>query len=149
MSDRKVYERSATYRNVYFKYNKGIFHKWYLCAYCRKKFIQKDIVEVDHIVAVNIMKHSMMFRILFGMLGKDVNDTMNLVGACRKCNRKKSDKGGKWIIRGSTGAIIHRVLQDTSIMIENVLKKFWYVVLLLVFVGLLGMMFLFWSSGMS
>lgn len=147
MGERKVYERSTTYRNVYFKHNKGIFHKWYLCAYCRRTFLQKDIVEVDHIVAVNVVKHSMLFRFLFGILGKDVNDTMNLVGACRRCNRKKSDKGGKWILRGSTGSLIHRFLQDLSNLTENVLKKFWYVFMLLVIIGMVMMMMIFWRLG--
>lgn len=143
----KVYERSSAYRSIYFKHNKGIFHKWYLCPYCRKKFLEKDIVEVDHVVAVNVVKNSLLFRFLFRILGKNVNDVMNLVASCRDCNRRKSDKGGKWIIRGSTGAVIHRVLQDFSLAIEGFLKKFWYVLLLLVLAGLLAVMFLFWKLG--
>lgn len=138
-----IYKRSTSYRKMYFKHNKGIFHKWYLCAYCRHKFLEKDIVEVDHIVAVNIVKKKLTFRLLFMLLGKNVNTTLNLCAACRPCNRSKSDKGGKWIKRGAVGSLIHSFLQASSNIISDIFVKYWFVAIIVILGILLALGYFF------
>lgn len=132
MSKEEVWTRSSNYREIYFKHNKGIFYKWYLCAYCRDKFLEKDIVEVDHCIAVNAVKKKWYFQLFFMLLGTNVNDNLNLVAACRKCNRAKRDKSGKWIIRGAFGKVEHLILQGLSQMLLKSLAKYWYVYISLV-----------------
>lgn len=129
----EIWTRSSNYREVYFKHNKGIFYKWYLCAYCRKRFLEKDIVEVDHCIAVNAVKNKWYYQLLFLCLGTTVNDSINLVASCRKCNRTKGKKTGKWVIQGAAGKIIHIVLQYLSQRFIDSLSRFWYVYLILVF----------------
>lgn len=122
-----VVKRSTTYRAVYFKHNKGIFRKWYLCAYCRTKLLESQVVEVDHCIAVNAVKKRWYFRLFFTLMGKDVNDNLNLVASCRKCNRSKSDKAGKWIMRGAVGKVYHLILQGSSEAFLKSLKSIWFV----------------------
>lgn len=132
----EVYTRSSTYRKMYFKYNPGIFNKWYLCAYCRKKFLEKDIVQVDHIVAVNYVKKNPMIQLVLSILHTTVNDPTNLCAACAICNNHKKDKGGKWIIQGAYGKIQHLILQDLSQMLLQTILKFWYVYLAVIGAGI-------------
>lgn len=123
----KLWTRSSNYREVYFKHNKGIFKKWYLCAYCKNRFLEKDIVEVDHCIAVNAVKKKWYFQLFFTAINGNVNSTINLVAACRKCNRKKSDKAGKWVIQGAYGKLIHVILQESSIWLMNSFSKYWFI----------------------
>lgn len=66
------------YRTEYFVHNPGLFGCVWFCAYCHKPILGRQNVEVDHIMPLN------------NVLGR--NSRYNLVAACRKCNRNKSDK---------------------------------------------------------
>jgi hypothetical protein len=66
------------YRTEYFKHNPGLFGCVWKCAYCGKLLVGRGNVEVDHVTPLN------------NPLGQ--NARYNLVAACQRCNREKSDK---------------------------------------------------------
>lgn len=80
------------YRSEYFKHNPGLFGCIWKCAYCQRPIIGKSHVQVDHVMPLN------------NPLG--MNARFNLVAACGKCNRKKSDKAGFWVIWGYFNKIL-------------------------------------------
>ena len=91
--------RSSDYRKTFYKHNPGP----YRCRYCNKR-LKKDYIQIDHIFPVGKTKRDSGLRTRMYMLGiRDVNDPRNLVAACNKCNKKKSDKGGLWIVKGLLG----------------------------------------------
>lgn len=95
----KRYGRDSYYRQRYFKNNKGPYH----CAYCGRK-LKPNQIEVDHLVPVAKAKSKIEVRTLLHIFGiTNVNDVRNLVSACHKCNMKKLDKMGFWVIRGAFG----------------------------------------------
>ena len=95
----KRYARSTTYRKDFFAYHKAPYH----CAYCGKR-VQPNEIEVDHLIPVSKAKTNFAVRTLLQIFGiTNVNDPKNLVAACRRCNRQKSDKMGFWMIRGAIG----------------------------------------------
>lgn len=81
MSNRSYSQRKRDkldYRAEYFKHNPGLFGCIWKCAYCQRLLIGRRNVQVDHIMPLN------------NVLGR--NARYNLVAACGKCNRDKSDK---------------------------------------------------------
>lgn len=131
-----VWGHDHTYRKQFLSHNKGIFGRWYICAYCGK-IISVEKMDVDHICAVNYVKHNLLIKLFFGTVNtisnifgpifkgkkykkkKGINVTYNLIPSCRKCNRgEKSDKGGIWIIRGIIGGTIWKLIN----MICNVFR---------------------------
>lgn len=121
------WERSEGYRSEFMKRNKGFFGKLYFCVYCGKPITAKNM-QVDHHIAINYVKKNPLLKLYFGISnsisnffgslfhGKKwkkntgVNVSYNLVPACKRCNRLKSDKGGLWIIRGMIGGTIWKLL---------------------------------------
>lgn len=120
------WDRGESYRKDFLKYNKGLFGCLYFCAYCGRPITRKNM-QVDHHIAINFVKHNPLFKLYFGICNvisnffgrilhgskwkqnKGVNVTYNLLPACPRCNNKKSDKGGLWIIRGMIGGTIWKV----------------------------------------
>lgn len=97
------FTRSADYRKDFFKVAKPAVEAKYRCAYCGRKFTYKNIT-VDHIIPVNQMQYSKKARKLAKRFGiENVNDTKNLVAACRSCNSKKGIKMGSWVYKGIIG----------------------------------------------
>lgn len=95
----KKWERSSDYRTEFFKHYKAP----YRCRYCHKKLKRTNVV-VDHLIPIGKVKTSTFARTLLYLRGIcTVNDYRNLVPACSKCNRKKSDKMGFWIVKGYLG----------------------------------------------
>ena len=95
----KRYERSGSYRKTFFDTHKGP-HR---CAYCGKH-LRNDYIEVDHLVPVSKAKTSFGVRTWLHLCGiTNVNDPKNLVASCMKCNRKKSDSMGMWVVKGAFG----------------------------------------------
>lgn len=90
MSNGKSYSQrkrdKMDYRREYFKHNPGIFGCIWTCAYCHRPLVGKQNVQVDHIMPLN------------NPLGR--NARYNLVAACGKCNRDKSDKFDHRVIVG-------------------------------------------------
>lgn len=97
----KRYDRGTNYRGDFLKDNH--YKKRYRCAYCGKR-IKKENMEVDHLIPVSKAKTHSSVRLWLQLCGiSNVNDTRNLVAACRPCNRRKSDQMGVWVIKGSIG----------------------------------------------
>ncbi len=124
------WDRGLNYRSDFLKTNKGLFGCIYLCAYCGRPMGRKKM-QVDHHIAINHVKNNPLYKLYFGlhniatnlvsrvkclMTGAKysrqtgVNVSYNLLPACPKCNNKKSDKGGMWIIRGYIGGTIWKIL---------------------------------------
>jgi 5-methylcytosine-specific restriction endonuclease McrA len=100
------YTRSANYRKNFFDANEPDRGDKYRCVYCGKLFRSSQIT-VDHLIPVNKVlrdKNKKKYRRYLKILGANsVNDTKNLVPACRKCNSKKSDHVDTWVIKGLLG----------------------------------------------
>ena len=97
--------RGKDYRQIFFRYNKPISGKYYLCAYCGKKLLKK-MSTVDHIIPIaRAAKSLSVQKSLFRMGISDINDPRNLVAACSRCNKKKGTKMGLWTVRGFAGKI--------------------------------------------
>lgn len=127
-------KRANDYKSQFLKTNKGLFNKsLYLCSYCFKPIRDVDLLGnkippfkfyglrfrvpfrrkplrfgfsvktrkmyVDHIVPVNKGGTNMRY---------------NLTPACFKCNQKKKDKTGIWVVRGVIGKMIYTPFQAIS-----------------------------------
>ena len=96
---RSEYERAGNYRQVFFERTKGP----YRCRYCHRR-LKKTYMQIDHIVPVAAVQRSAYARFLLHLEGaENVNSIRNLAPACKKCNKKKLDKMGLWVIRGWLG----------------------------------------------
>ena len=94
------YKRNTTYRKTFFSNNKA---STYRCAYCGKRLKEED-VEVDHLIPAGAAQKKFLVRLILRLRGiTDINAERNLVAACMRCNRKKSDNMGLWIYRGMIG----------------------------------------------
>lgn len=91
------YERSDNYRSEFIKHWPPDRKGRYRCVYCGR-YIKKEKMQVDHIVAVNLVQHNYLSRLFIPKEG--VNAISNLVPSCPRCNRKKGKSGGFWIVRG-------------------------------------------------
>lgn len=102
------YKRNSHYRADYFAKNKPLIkngRKYYRCCYCGKYFLKKDIT-IDHLYPVSRVNNKYRTfnrNILEKFDITDINDTRNLVSACIRCNKKKSNKTGIWLLRGLLG----------------------------------------------
>lgn len=95
----KRWDRSSNYRDVYFQTHHAPYH----CVYCGKSLRRRD-VEVDHLIPVAQTKKNTWAKLLLSLNTiRNVNDPRNLVASCHRCNQKKSDKMGIWILRGFLG----------------------------------------------
>lgn len=96
---RSEYERAGNYRQVFFERTKGP----YRCRYCHRR-LKKTYMQIDHIVPVAAVQRSAYARFLLHLEGaENVNSIRNLAPACKKCNKKKLDKMGLWVLRGWLG----------------------------------------------
>lgn len=84
------------YRREYFKHNPGIFGCIWVCAYCHRPLVGKQNVQVDHITPLN------------NPLGR--NARYNLVAACGKCNRDKSDKFDGRVVQGYVSKLFEVII---------------------------------------
>ena len=102
------YVRSGSYRGVFFTHEKGDRGngKVYHCAYCGRRLKRKNVT-VDHVIPVSAAQKTRMGRAAMSFWGiRNVNDPANLVAACERCNSRKADSGGLWIVRGFLGRSI-------------------------------------------
>ncbi len=146
------WDRSENYRTEFMKRNKGLFGKLYICVYCGRIITAKNL-QVDHHIAINYVKRNPFLKLYFGIgnmisnlfgymlhgknwkKNKGVNVSYNLVPACKKCNRDKSDKGGLWIVRGIIGGTIWKILNAVNNLILAIFKTPLGPVLVLVGIG--------------
>lgn len=118
----KRYSRSTSYRKSFFEVNKGP----YRCVYCGKKLKSEDL-EVDHLIPVSQTKNNIFARTMLHLSGvPNVNHVRNLVPSCSRCNRKKSDKMGLWVLRGVLGRnnwvwIVRNIIVSIIIMLAIII----------------------------
>lgn len=93
------WNRSDNYRQIFFRNTKGP----YRCRYCGR-YLNVKYLQVDHLVPVAKTRKGGTARLFLELRGiTNVNDPRNLVPACSRCNRKKGDKMGLWLLRGLMG----------------------------------------------
>lgn len=100
------------YRREYFKHNPGLFGCIWTCAYCHRPLLGKENVQVDHIMPLNTP------------LGQ--NARYNLVAACGKCNRDKSDKVDGRVITGYVSKIFEVIIFSIQKMVIIAFVGVWY-----------------------
>lgn len=98
------YQRSTDYRRQFLRHNKGIFGGGnFFCSYCGK-ILTPQKMTVDHLIPINKVKKIGIARLIMKIRGiHNINDVNNLIPSCNRCNSRKSDKMGFWIIRGDVG----------------------------------------------
>ncbi len=97
-------QRSADYRKRFIDANPGPWR----CRYCGRHLKDKSDMTVDHVVPVAAVS-KFGIRALFwrgycrheGI--QDINEMRNLVPACRRCNSRKGQKTGIWLVRAVLG----------------------------------------------
>ena len=102
------------YRREYFKHNPGIFGCVWTCAYCHRPIVGKQNVQVDHIMPLN------------NVLGR--NARYNLVAACAKCNRDKSDKVDGRVLEGYVSKLFEVVIFTIQKLIILAFVGIWFVI---------------------
>ena len=97
-------KRSSDYRRRFIEADPGPWR----CRYCGKRLRDKSEMTVDHVIPVARVSRLGVsgffwrnFAIHEGI--DDINDLKNLVPACRRCNSRKGQKGGIWILRAILG----------------------------------------------
>lgn len=65
------------------------------------EYVKKDRMQVDHIISIDLANRQPLYRWLVPKEG--INSEKNLTAACEKCNLKKSNRGGWWIVRAKLG----------------------------------------------
>lgn len=112
----KRYGRDTKYRQRFFDENKGPYH----CAYCGRR-LKRDQIEVDHLIPVSQAKSDVKVRTWLHLCGiTNVNDNKNLVSSCQRCNRKKSDKMGLWIVKGFLGR--HKIFWTIRNIVASIIS---------------------------
>lgn len=92
--------RDTTYRSRYFKHNKGIKGKLYLCPYCGKFMFNHSKISIDHIDAITRVQKNKRLRKKYVHLEHGVNNIINLTHCCKICNSIKGKKAGLWVFLG-------------------------------------------------
>lgn len=111
----KIYDdkdkRNHEYRKNFFQTNLGLFNKgrYYHCAYCGR-ILKKEKIQIDHIFPIYMVKDSNFTtfnkKVLKLFHITDINCNRNLVASCKKCNQRKGNKTGLWVIRAWIGKYI-------------------------------------------
>lgn len=112
-------------------------------------------MQVDHHIAVNYLQKHPIFKLYFwwkdlwsnlwGELlyggnwekNSGVNSRYNLIPACKKCNRLKSDRGGIWILRGIIGGFIWKLINFINKILTFLFKPPFGPIILLAAIALL------------
>ena len=95
--------RTANYRQIFFTCKSPAFFGLYFCAYCGRLLSPKHLT-VDHLYPIGQASRSLEFQKDLKRKGlRSIDDPANLVAACNRCNRKKSDRTGRWIMKGRLG----------------------------------------------
>lgn len=101
------------YRAEFFKHNKGVLGGLYFCAYCKRPLTRSQ-VQVDHIIPLN------------NPLGR--NNRFNLVAACAKCNRDKSDKFDGRVVIGYASKIVDSTVGASQGILSGILYAIFSVI---------------------
>lgn len=137
------WERADNYRAEFLKHNKGLFGCLYFCAYCGRPLTRKKM-QVDHHIAVGRVQKNPLYKLYLGTVNtvinvvglvtslatgkkfvksEGVNVRYNLIPACPKCNNRKKDKGGLWIVRGAIGGTIWKICNAINNLILWLISK--------------------------
>lgn len=100
------------YRREYFSHNPGLFGCIWTCAYCHRPLVGKQNVNVDHIMPLN------------NVLGR--NAGYNLVAACERCNKRKSDKVDGRVVQGYISKLFEVVIFSIQKVIVVFFVGLWY-----------------------
>lgn len=101
--DNNFRNRGNKYRGVFFRNHRPVIFGMYYCAYCGK-LLRKNDVTVDHLYSISAVgRDARMQRKMRRKGYRNVNDQRNLVASCERCNLKKGEHQGFWVIRGSFG----------------------------------------------
>lgn len=100
-------KRSSNYRKIFFSNYDTFFKDYYICSYCGK-LLKKEEVTVDHIIPIaKAQKNDFYRKILKKLNIININDYRNLTCSCSKCNFRKSNKAGIWVVRGFLGKNVY------------------------------------------
>ena len=95
--------RSVDYRKKFFRHNPPFIRNRYFCAYCGK-LVPRRKITIDHLYPIGCASKSINLQKKLKKMGiRNINDTRNLVAACKRCNSKKGKKMGVWIVKGKLG----------------------------------------------
>jgi len=98
------YIRSDRYRYEYFQKHKGLFGLGiYFCPYCGKAMLNRKKIQIDHIRSIHRVQHSRALQRKYDRYKNGVNDDVNLIASCYRCNEQKGSRGGLWILLGKLG----------------------------------------------
>lgn len=94
---------SNNYREEYFKRNRGFAGLLYFCSQCFKPMVNKQKIQVDHIVPPSRFSRRRQTRKGIkntSFRSRMLNHSFNCAAICSKCNQRKSNKMGLWVLRG-------------------------------------------------
>ena len=129
MSKSRRKREAFNYRAAYFKKNPGLCGCIWFCSQCNKPLIGRSNVQVDHIIP---------------LAGHGINRTINTVAICAECNRKKSDKGGIYIVKGTFAKIRESII----LVLQKIVL--WTVVLVIrVIYGIISLVYSLLSAPFS
>ena len=96
-------QRGNTYRKQFFQANSPVWRRYYFCAYCGR-LVPLEQLTVDHLYPIARARRDVRLQQKLKRKGVlNINDTANLVPACRSCNSKKGVKMGSRILKGKLG----------------------------------------------
>ena len=94
-------KRGTDYRKTYFQTH-PMPEGGYRCRYCGKR-LSRETLEVDHIFPIDLAKRKGIPFYLRNQGITNINDPENLAAACHRCNSRKSNKAGIWLIKAWLG----------------------------------------------
>lgn len=117
---KKEITRSDSYRTNFIKAHPGIEFRgkhWYMCSYCGR-IIPREKMQVDHVLAIDLARRNIFYRIFIPSEKQGgINSLKNLCASCQKCNSKKSNLGGWWIVKGHIGFVFFLIVWALTIAV--------------------------------
>ena len=118
--NKKEITRSDTYRTNYIRAHPGLKvagKYWYICSYCGR-IISREKMQVDHVLAIELARRNVFYR-MFAPSQKfgGINSLRNLCASCPKCNNRKSNLGGWWIVKGHIGFVFFLIVWAVTIAV--------------------------------
>lgn len=90
----KGWRDNNDYREEYFRKNKGLFGRVYICTGCGVPIIDKSKAHVDHMIPPSLALGKTLSgrRKSDGLLARALNHEFNCVIKCRTCNLRKGNR---------------------------------------------------------
>lgn len=116
------------YRTAYFKQNRGIFGYLYICSQCFKPMVNKQSIQVDHIIPPSRFarkRRSWTFKDTGErrgtLISSALNNTFNCVTICGPCNASKSNYMDHRILKGVVAKMLELSLRTTQLALTSTL----------------------------